>query len=264
MGYDLSGTFVEACDCYVICPCWLQDLPDDGHCTGLFAWQLAPGSMVEGVDVGGLSVVAVSTHGTSRAGGRTSTVLYLDERAGSAQFDRLGQAFGGQLSGPLAGLATVSGEVLAVRRAAIELDPVASRPLRGRVGSGWTLTVTVDPAAAGTPGEPAGPVEVLRSTGVPLMFDQGPAITLRHTALSLELGIDTAPPSAGPAPGAVVGQQGQELVVRVGELAGGYLDVSGRSGMRGTFGYTWGDPTARSPEPDEGPAETTPAAAARR
>ena len=40
MGYLLNGTFVEACDCRLMCPCWTDDEPDDGHCTGLFAWAL--------------------------------------------------------------------------------------------------------------------------------------------------------------------------------------------------------------------------------
>ena len=239
MSYDLSGDFVEACDCSVICPCWLEEVPDDGHCTGLFAWSLAAGSRIEGVDVGGLAVVAVSVHSSTRRNGRTSTVLYIDERADRAQHDRLADAFAGRLDGPLAGLAEVSGDVVGARPARIELDPVRRKPLRGRPSSGWTLVVSVtpDPTHDDSEGDhQAAPVEVLRSTGAPLAFDDGPPITLQHTALSAELGIDTAPAGAGPA-GTVTGQLGDELVTRVGELPGGYIEVTGRSGMRGTFGY---------------------------
>lgn len=235
MSYDLSGDFVEACDCSVICPCWLEEVPDDGHCTGLFAWSLAAGSHIRGVDVGGLAVVAVSVHASTRRNGRTRTVLYVDERASRAQFDALTRAFSGDERGPLEGLAAVSGEVVGARPARIDLDPVRSRPLRGNESSGWTLVVAVTSGPVHDGEQPA-PVEVLRSTGSPLAFDGGPPITLQHTALSAELGIDTAPPALGP-PGTVTGQLGGDLATRVGELPGGYVEVSGRSGMRGTFGY---------------------------
>ena len=33
--YDMSGTFLEVCDCRNICPCWTGDSPDEGECTGV-------------------------------------------------------------------------------------------------------------------------------------------------------------------------------------------------------------------------------------
>ena len=40
MSYTLTGSFIEACDCFIVCPCWVDEDADDGHCTGLVAWSL--------------------------------------------------------------------------------------------------------------------------------------------------------------------------------------------------------------------------------
>ena len=40
-GYRLVGRFLEACDCYAICPCWIDELPDEDRCTGLYVWDIA-------------------------------------------------------------------------------------------------------------------------------------------------------------------------------------------------------------------------------
>jgi hypothetical protein len=211
MPYDISGHFIEACDCHVVCPCWVDDDPDEGHCTGLIAWVLGPGSELEGVDVSGRTVVSVSTHTGSRRGGGTATVLYVDDGASAAQRVELEAAFAGEAGGPLAALAAVSGAVVARRAAAVA---VAVAPGTDR----WTVTVT----DAGAP--------LVRAEGVPSVLDgQAEPLALRHTALSDELGV---------LPGdQVVAQKGETMALHVGALPGGYLDVTGRSGMRGTFRY---------------------------
>jgi Protein of unknown function (DUF1326) len=210
MDYQITGEFIEACDCYVVCPCWVADDPDEGHCTGLFTWLIAPGSRIGGVDVGHRTVVAVTTHPGNRRGGGATTVLYVDDRADATQHDALAAAFGGRLEGPLADLAAVSGQVLGAHPARIDVDPDRSR---------WAVTVT-------RPGEPA---PAAHARGVPRVFaDESAELTLIHTALSPELGINGDP---------VTAQQGAALQVRVGELAAGYVEVSGRSGMRGPFRY---------------------------
>jgi hypothetical protein len=41
MPYRMNGRFFEACDCYVPCPCWFDDTPDEDECSGLIAWGIA-------------------------------------------------------------------------------------------------------------------------------------------------------------------------------------------------------------------------------
>jgi len=58
----------------------------------------------------------VMTEGNWRLG------MFVDDQASDEQFDKLVKVFGGQLGGPMAGLAPLVGEVVGVERAAIELS----------------------------------------------------------------------------------------------------------------------------------------------
>lgn len=219
MSYALTGTFTESCDCTVICPCWVDDDPVGGHCTGLIAWQIDAGK-VNGTDVSGRQVVSVSTHsGNRRASAGTVSVLYVDAAATGDQFRELAQAFAGRTDGPLADLASVSGVVVGAERAVIVLGDDPAVPGQWRV---LVHTGDVD-------------VPVLSATGAPRVFDEGAEpLTLQHTALSKEHGV--------PADRATVtAQQGRSLSVNVGALPGGSLTVDGRSGMRGAFSYVHSD-----------------------
>ncbi|MDN5914178.1 MAG: DUF1326 domain-containing protein [Pseudonocardia sp.] len=218
MSYQIEGSFIEACDCYVVCPCWVDDEPDEGHCTGLFAWQLDTGSLIAGVDVGGCTVVAVTTHQGGRREPRTTTVLYVDDGASPAQRDQLGMAFSGRLEGALGDLAAVSGKVVAIRPARIVIDPDESN---------WSVRVLLLDPATRTPFEPA--VPLVEAFGSPKLLEkQAGPLRLTHTALSDELGIG---------PGTVTAQQGRGLALHAGELPNGGIEVHGRSGMRGRFRY---------------------------
>ena len=219
MSYTLRGTFIEACDCSVICPCWVDDDPVGGHCTGLIAWHI-DGGTVNGIEMGGCQVVSVSSHsGNRRSSTNTTSVLYIDREATNDQFRELTEAFSGRIGGPLQGLAAVSGVVVGREKAAISVgnDPTAD-------GQWQVLVHTGNPQ-----------VPIIRATGSPKVFDEGTEpLTLEHTALDQELGISEKEPR-------VTAQQGQNLTVNVGALPAGTLAVDGRSGMRGSFFYTFND-----------------------
>jgi hypothetical protein len=218
MGYLLNGTFVEACDCRLMCPCWTDDEPDGGHCTGLFAWTLNPGSTIDELKVAGAQVACVTTHLGRRRGdgvrGRTLSVLFVDTSAlpeadCDAAFNGLGKAFSGTAPGPLKDLAAVNGTVILVEHARIMVT---------EFGDTCTVRVTdVD-------GEQA--VEAVLN---PARFDGREALTLRRTALSKELGIRDEE--------TVTAHHSHSLSIRAAALPGGYVEVTGRSGMRGPFHY---------------------------
>lgn len=129
MPYRMNGRFFEACDCYVPCPCWFDDTPDEDECTGLIAWQIENGE-IDGVDVTGISIVSVSQHGGRRdAPHHARVVLLIDERADDDQYDVVERAFTGALGGPLGELSRMSGKHIAVERAGIAfvLDNDATR-----------------------------------------------------------------------------------------------------------------------------------------
>jgi hypothetical protein len=216
MDYNISGDFIETCDCFLMCPCWVDDDPDEGHCTGLFAWQLGARSRIDGVDVSGRTVVSVSTHTGNRRGGGTATALFIDADASTDQLVLLGQAFSGELGGPLSDLAAVSGAVLQRERAEIAIEPD---------GDHWQVTV------AGTPANGAdGEVTLVHATGGDRIFEgEDEPLVLRRTALGKELGV--------PSGTDVTAQQGEQLAVHLAALPGAYVEVTGRSGMRGRFAY---------------------------
>lgn len=244
MSYTLSGHFIEACDCTVICPCWVDDEPVGGHCTGLVAWHLKgekEGERIEiqGIDVSGAKVVSVSTHGGYRKDeSQTTTVLYIDTSECSQVSDGdderrvevLAKAFGGKLDGPLKGLAQVSGTVIAEEAARIDVDVAKPK-------DGWTVTVhALNPVMENEDQDAAQHVGValVHADGQPKIFDTDKENTdplvLQHTALSHELGGTKRDQE-------VQAQQGGRLELNVGALPGGHLLVSSRSGMRGDFAY---------------------------
>lgn len=118
--YQLSGLFYEACDCFVVCPCWLGGDPDEGACTGVFAWEIEQGT-IDGVDVSGLRAVSISQHTGAREAARQRVVIFIDERATRRQAALMAAAFSGKLGGPLQELAALLGELLAVEQAPIEI-----------------------------------------------------------------------------------------------------------------------------------------------
>lgn len=226
MAYSLTGEFLESCDCTVICPCWVDDDPIGGHCTGFILWSIESGS-IGGDDVSGCKVVSVSTHsGNRRQSNATTSVIYVDLGGHKTEHlvYNLGEAFAGESGGILKELAEVSGTVVGVYPATIRLD------LEGDKQQAWRVRVEEHHEQES--------VFRIEATGYPRIFDkedvealrngeQAEPMRLEHTALSHEL----------QAQGPVEAQQGERLTVRVGALPGGNLEVAGRSGMRGKFAY---------------------------
>ncbi len=197
--YKLQGSFYEACDCYAICPCWTGNRPDEGECTGIFAWDIEEGT-INGVDVAGLRAVSVSHHSGFRGDeARQRVVILVDDTATQRQTDALVAAFTGSLGGPLQELSDLLGELVAVEHAPITLRR------EGRITS----------------------LSVGRRLWVEGLTNEGPSgrpMTLSDGKLSDVLG--------SPA------EIGESWRMRVGLAAHGMeLDLRGRSTMRGQFAY---------------------------
>ena len=147
MGYRMQGRFFEACDCYVPCPCWFDETPDDDECTGIIAWQIENGE-IDGVDVTGVSVVSVSQHGGARhSPDHARVALLIDDSASKPQAAAIEAAFTGELGGPLAELARIGARRTKVERAAIsfvvdndttKLDVAGSLAVRAKTVRGST------------------------------------------------------------------------------------------------------------------------------
>lgn len=170
MPYELRGEFLEACDCFVACPCWFLRDPDEDECTGVIAWHIDQGT-IEGVDVSGLAVASVSQHGGHRGApgnhAKMRVALLIDERSTSQQARMLELAFSGRLGGPLGELAEMTSRHPDVERARITLQSdgastrlsidagvgVDMRPIVGATGRIITVADSVMANLLGTPGE---------------------------------------------------------------------------------------------------------------
>jgi hypothetical protein len=156
LAYDLQGTLLEACSCGVLCPCWVGEDPDLGYCDAFMAYHFDSGT-IRGVDVSGLSVVnVVQIPGNVLTPGSWKIAVFVDERASDEQLEAIVDAFGGKLGGPLADLAGLVGEVVDVKRTAINHE---IRDGKGTIRAGDFLSAEMAPYAGAT-----GKLTTLRDT----------------------------------------------------------------------------------------------------
>jgi hypothetical protein len=166
-GYQLEGSLLEVCSCDVLCPCWIGEDPDGGTCDAVVAYHFDKGT-IDGVDVSGLTLVGVVHIPGNILAGNWRQLVYLDEAASDEQGDAILAAFTGKLGGPLADLAGLIGERVAVERATIkhELSGAAGKltvganggkvhaemhPYEGPDGSTTTLNNSVFSTVPGSP-----------------------------------------------------------------------------------------------------------------
>jgi hypothetical protein len=95
------------------------DDPDGGSCDAFNAYHIDSGQ-IQGVDVSGLTLVNVAQIPGNVLAGNWRLVVYVDEKATAQQRRALLDAFGGKLGGPLADLAGLIGEIVAVNSASID------------------------------------------------------------------------------------------------------------------------------------------------
>lgn len=121
MTYELTGTYMESCNCDVVCPCTTSGMTapaDHERCQVTLAFHVGSGQ-IDGVDVSGRGVVVFADAPRVMADGGWKVGLYIDASASDAQADALGRVFSGQAGGPMAAVAPLIGEVLGVERAVI-------------------------------------------------------------------------------------------------------------------------------------------------
>jgi hypothetical protein len=123
MSWSLKGSYTETCSCDLICPCnaSLDHGATYDYCRVVFAFNIREGE-IEGTDVSGLKVAAIADTPKVMTEGNWRLGVFVDENADDEQADKLVQVFGGQLGGPMAGLAPLVGEMLGVERAAIDMQ----------------------------------------------------------------------------------------------------------------------------------------------
>jgi hypothetical protein len=165
--YDVSGRLLEVCTCDAVCPCWVGLDPDGGTCDSIIAWAVDNGT-IKGVDVSdrvlGLSVYIPG----NVLAGNWKAVVYVDDRCSEEQQAALLEVFTGQLGGPIADLAALISDVVAVERVPITctvkegkgtvtFGEVAEAEMESLVGATGNPTTLHDSIFSTIPGSPAYP-----------------------------------------------------------------------------------------------------------
>jgi hypothetical protein len=164
MAYQLEGKLLEVCNCNVLCPCWIGENPDNGTCDTVVAYHIDKGT-VDGTDVSGLSLALVAFIPENVLKGDWRVAVFVDDKATPQQQEALLSVWTGKLGGPVADLAKLVGEVVAVQRAPItfavsegegtlkiaDVVDTAMAPYKGGTGKLTTLNESVFSTIPGAP-----------------------------------------------------------------------------------------------------------------
>ena len=152
MAYQLEGQLLEVCTCNTLCPCWVGEDPDGGTCDGVLSWHIAKGR-VNGTDVSGRTLSILAHIPGNILEGNWRVVVYVDDGATDDQQQALIDVWTGKLGGPMADLAQLVGEVVAVERAPVKFQ-VEGKGVAGRFTIGKTIEAQLEPFMGAT-GEPS-------------------------------------------------------------------------------------------------------------
>lgn len=117
--WRLTGTYCEACNCEVACPCVFLSPPTEGECKLLVGWHIDKGNYGN-VDLGNLNVALAVYSPGHMAEVKWRAALYLDRNASEKQKDALTRIFTGQAGGHPGMLVSHVGDVLGIKHAPIE------------------------------------------------------------------------------------------------------------------------------------------------
>jgi len=146
MSYQLEGRLLEVCTCNILCPCWVGEDPDGGTCDGLLSWRIDKGK-VDAVDVSGHTIAVLGHIPGNILAGNWRVRIYVDDGATLDQKNALVDVWTGKHGGPLADLAKLVGEVIAIEQAPITFD---IKGADGTVKIGSSIEATLKPFQGAT------------------------------------------------------------------------------------------------------------------
>jgi hypothetical protein len=101
--WELSGSYLEACNCDVICPCRriggrAGGRSTYGECVGSLSWIVERGHAGD-VDLAGMRVVLANRYHDDEPGSPWTYAVFVDARGDAAQREALAEIFTGGLGG---------------------------------------------------------------------------------------------------------------------------------------------------------------------
>jgi hypothetical protein len=172
MAYRLSGTYMESCNCDVVCPCAGSNLAlhaTNDRCLVLFAFHIEDGE-VDGVEVRDVTVAMLADAPGQMSEGNWRLGLFLDERADERQREKLTSVFAGEQGGPAGLFAPLVGEMLGVEVKPIEY---ADDGLRHTLRIGDDVELDIHDFESVEPGRPTAVDGVGHLAGPRLNLAQG-------------------------------------------------------------------------------------------
>ena len=176
MAWRLQGTYIENCNCDVVCPCGASGFAapaDYDRCNAVLAWHIDSGHVDE-TDVSDRSVVLLLDAPKQLSEGNWRVGVFMDDGASTEQIEKLGAIFSGQVGGPMANIAPLVSENLGMEVAAIEFSDEGRRH---RVRIGDAADIEVEDVAS--PLDPDGAPPRLTGTRHPANDTLSPAVA-RH------------------------------------------------------------------------------------
>lgn len=151
--WQISGQYVETCNCTSLCPCITSNMtavPTEGDCKAAVGMRIDQGSK-DGVKLDGLAFVVMLHAPGPMAEGNIRVGLIIDERATEPQAQAIQAIATGAAGGPMAALAPLVGQVAGVERRPIAFEATG---MGGSVRAGDLLDQICEALPGANPDEP--------------------------------------------------------------------------------------------------------------
>jgi hypothetical protein len=123
-GWQISGEYMETCNCTFLCPCITSNLaapPTGSDCQAAITLRIDKGAK-DGVKLDGVSFI-VMLHSPGVMGAGNITVgLIIDESASDAQVEAISAIATGAAGAPMAARAPLVGKIAGVERRPIQFE----------------------------------------------------------------------------------------------------------------------------------------------
>ena len=172
MAWSVEGTYVEACNCEVACPCIFFSPPTEGECKVVVGWHIDKGRHGE-TSLDGLNAAMIAYAPGNMKDGQWKVALYLDERGDQKQRAALQGIFSGAEGGHLANLGPLIGQVLGARSTVIKFERGPKSRFRFEVNG--AASTEFEPIA----GQGGAPAEI---KGQPLAISPGYPVTVSRAS----------------------------------------------------------------------------------
>jgi hypothetical protein len=124
MAWQISGQYMETCNCAFLCPCIvtnLQGRPTEGDCKAALGMHIESGSK-DGVSLDGVDFIAILQSQGPMGAGNMTVGLVIDSAASDAQVEAITAIASGAAGGPMAMMAPLVGRFAGVERAKVSVS----------------------------------------------------------------------------------------------------------------------------------------------